>query len=47
MLSCEPAFEERSAGNPHATLCGSWRRATASGDPVTKTDVALVLTTRM
>ena len=25
-------FEERSAGNPHATFCGSRRRVTASGD---------------
>ena len=31
---CEPTPEERSAGNPHATFCGSRRRATASGDPV-------------
>jgi len=23
------------AGNPHATFCGNWGRATASGDPVT------------
>ena len=35
-LCCEPIFEERSAGNPHATFCGSRRRATASGDPVAK-----------
>ena len=33
---CEPIFEERSAGNPHATFCGSRRRATASGDLVTE-----------
>src|SRR5215510_15368042 len=26
--------EERGAGNPHATFCGSRRWATASGDPV-------------
>ena len=26
--------EERSAGKPHATFCGSRRRVTASGDPV-------------
>jgi hypothetical protein len=31
---CEPTVEERSAVNPHATFCGSRRRATASGDPV-------------
>src|SRR5258707_1209241 len=31
---CESTAEERSAVNPHATFCGSWRRATASGDPV-------------
>ena len=31
---CEASSEERSAGNPHATICGSWRRVTASGDPV-------------
>jgi len=33
-LCCEPLSEERSAGNPHATFCGSRRRVTASGDPV-------------
>src|SRR5215469_6174673 len=27
---CESPVEERSAGNPHATFCGSGRRATAS-----------------
>ena len=27
-------FEERSAGNPHATFCGNRGRVTASGDPV-------------
>jgi hypothetical protein len=26
--------EERGAGNPHATFCGSRGRVTASGDPV-------------
>src|SRR5271165_6667879 len=31
---CEPSFEERSAGKPHATFCGNRRWATASGDPV-------------
>jgi hypothetical protein len=31
---CESTVEERSAANPHATFCGSRRRATASGDPV-------------
>jgi hypothetical protein len=31
---CEPTAEERSAVNPHATFCGSGRRATASRDPV-------------
>jgi len=31
---CESTAEERSAGNPHATFCGSGRRATASRDPV-------------
>jgi hypothetical protein len=30
--SCEPTAEERGAGNPHATFCGSRGRATASGD---------------
>jgi hypothetical protein len=30
---CESPVEERSAGNPHATFCGSRRRATASRDP--------------
>ena len=33
-LCCEPTSEERSAGNLHATFCGSRGRATASGDPV-------------
>ncbi len=33
-LCCEPLSEERSAGNPHATFCGSRRRVTASGHPV-------------
>src|SRR5215510_2004027 len=28
--------EERGAGNPHATFCGSRRWATASGDPVSE-----------
>jgi putative transposase len=31
---CESSSEERSAGNPHATICGNRRWATASGDPV-------------
>ena len=31
---CESISEERSAGNPHATFCGSRRRVTAFGDPV-------------
>jgi 2-deoxy-D-gluconate 3-dehydrogenase len=31
---CEATSEERSAGNPHATFCGSRRWATASGHPV-------------
>ena len=30
----ESKSEERSAANPHATFCGSRRRATASGHPV-------------
>ena len=34
MQCCESPAEERSAGNPHATFCGNWRRATASSDPV-------------
>ena len=33
-LCCEPFSEERSAGNPHAAFCGSWRWVTAAGDPV-------------
>ena len=36
MQCCETPAEERSAGNPHATFCGNWRRATASSDPVPK-----------
>src|SRR5215471_6761777 len=31
---CEATSEERSAGNPHATFCGSRRWATTSGHPV-------------
>ena len=31
---CKATSEERSAANPHATFCGSRRRATASGHPV-------------
>ncbi len=34
MLCCESTTDERSAGNPHATFCGSRERATAPGDPV-------------
>ena len=34
-LCCESLSEERSAGNPHATFCGSRGRVTASGHPVT------------
>src|SRR5713101_203047 len=33
-LCCESSSEERSAGNPHATFCGSRRWVTAVGDPV-------------
>jgi catechol 2,3-dioxygenase-like lactoylglutathione lyase family enzyme len=38
---CETPAEERSAGNPHATFCGNWRRATASSDPVERCGVAV------
>src|SRR5262249_32111501 len=31
---CEPPFEERSAGNLHATICGIRGWVTTSGDPV-------------
>ena len=30
--------EERGAGNLHATFCGNRRRATASGDPVARSN---------
>ena len=33
-LCCESTSEERSAGNRHATLCGSRERVTAPDDPV-------------
>ena len=33
-VNVESTAEERSAVNPHATFCGSRRRATPSGDPV-------------
>ncbi|SRR6266851_512911 len=33
-LRCEATSDERSAGNPHATFCGSRGRVTAPGDPV-------------
>src|SRR5438034_4440589 len=31
---CDAPSDERSAGNLHATFCGSWGRVTAPGDPV-------------
>ena len=31
---CEVPSDERSAGKPHATICGSRGRVTAPGDPV-------------
>jgi len=34
LLCCESTSEERSAGNRHATLCGSRERVTAPDDPV-------------
>ena len=34
LLCCESISEERSAGNPHATFCGSRERVTAPDDPV-------------
>jgi hypothetical protein len=34
MLCCESTTDERSAGNRHATFCGSRERGTAPGDPV-------------
>jgi hypothetical protein len=30
----ESTFDERSAGNRHATFCGSWGWIVAPGDPV-------------
>jgi hypothetical protein len=33
-LRCEATSDERSAGNPHATFCGSRGRVTAAGDLV-------------
>src|SRR5215471_21039795 len=33
-LCCEPSFEERSAVNLHATICGSRGWVTTPGDPV-------------
>ena len=33
-LRCEATSDERSAGKPHATFCGSRGRATAPGHPV-------------
>jgi len=33
---CEAHFVERGAGNPHAAFCGSRKRVTAFGDPVTE-----------
>jgi len=35
-------FEERSAGNLHATFCGSRRRVTASGDLVAVGQLAVL-----
>jgi hypothetical protein len=34
MLCCEATYEERSAGNPHATVCGSRAWFVTPGDPV-------------
>ena len=34
VVTLKSTFEERSAGNPRAAFCGSQRRVTASGDPV-------------
>jgi hypothetical protein len=34
MLCCESTIDERSAGNRHATFCGSRGRFIAPGDPV-------------
>jgi hypothetical protein len=34
MLCCESSVDERSAGNRHATFCGSRGRFAAPGDPV-------------
>jgi len=31
IVCCESNFEERSAGNPHATFCGGW--GAKSGSP--------------
>ena len=30
---CESNFEERGAGNPHATICGGWNRVNGSFYP--------------
>ena len=35
---CEATSDERSAGNLHATFCGSRGRVTAPGDPVATSD---------
>ena len=37
-LRCETTSDERSAGKPHATFCGSRGWATAPGDPVAISD---------
>jgi len=37
-LRCEATSDERSAGNPHATFCGSRGWATAPGHPVVVSD---------
>ena len=41
MPCCETTLDERSAGNLHATFCGSRRRVTASGHPVPGRETAL------
>jgi len=33
-VKCQSPSDERSAGDPHATFCGSRERVTAPGDPV-------------
>jgi len=41
-VKCQSPSDERSAGNLHATFCGSRERVTAPGDPVGRVQEAML-----